>query len=117
MAPHASQGGRPQHRSSAKARPNCRNLRTKAGESWRRQAHSCTLVAPEWRHAAPIGAIRSPRDTTKQAACDFTAARRMRTVLEERPDRDAVLARFTDEPSDRDADLLRQLLGPEADAD
>lgn len=41
----------------------------------------------------------------------------MRTVLEERPDRDAVLARFTDEPSDRDADLLRQLLGPEADAD
>ena len=45
------------------------------------------------------------------------AARRMRTVLEERPDRDAVLARFADELSDRDADLLRQLLGPEADAD
>lgn len=41
----------------------------------------------------------------------------MRTVLEERPDRDAVLARFADELSDRDADLLRQLLGPEADAD
>ncbi|MFI6563815.1 BlaI/MecI/CopY family transcriptional regulator [Streptomyces sp. NPDC050534] len=38
------------------------------------------------------------------------AARRMRTVLEERPDREAVLARFADELSDRDADLLRQLL-------
>jgi predicted transcriptional regulator len=45
------------------------------------------------------------------------AARRMRTVLEERPDREAVLARFADELSDQDADLLRQLLGPEADAD
>ena len=45
------------------------------------------------------------------------AARRMRTVLEERPDREAVLARFADELSDTDADLLRQLLGPEADTD
>ncbi|MGW3101375.1 BlaI/MecI/CopY family transcriptional regulator [Streptomyces sp. NPDC001100] len=43
------------------------------------------------------------------------AARRMRTVLEERPDREAVLARFADTLSDTDADLLRQLLGPEPD--
>ncbi|MET8784356.1 BlaI/MecI/CopY family transcriptional regulator [Streptomyces sp. NPDC049097] len=43
------------------------------------------------------------------------AARRMRTVLEERPDREAVLSRFADELSDTDAELLRQLLGPEAD--
>ncbi|WP_309500600.1 BlaI/MecI/CopY family transcriptional regulator [Streptomyces shenzhenensis] len=43
------------------------------------------------------------------------AARRMRTVLEARPDREAVLARFADELSDQDADLLRQLLGPDAD--
>ncbi|MER7922943.1 BlaI/MecI/CopY family transcriptional regulator [Streptomyces sp. NPDC096057] len=43
------------------------------------------------------------------------AARRMRTVLEARPDREAVLARFADELSGRDADLLRQLLGPNAD--
>ncbi|MDQ0993565.1 BlaI/MecI/CopY family transcriptional regulator [Streptomyces sp. V3I7] len=41
------------------------------------------------------------------------AARRMRSVLEERPDREAVLARFADALSDTDADLLRQLLGPE----
>lgn len=41
------------------------------------------------------------------------AARRMRTVLEERPDREAVLARFADELSDRDADLLRHLLDPD----
>ena len=38
------------------------------------------------------------------------AARRMRTVLEERPDREAVLARFADSLSSADADLLRQLL-------
>ncbi len=44
------------------------------------------------------------------------AARRMRGVLEERPDRAAVLARFADELSDHDADLLRQLLGPEPDS-
>ncbi|KPI08293.1 transcriptional repressor, CopY family [Actinobacteria bacterium OK074] len=43
------------------------------------------------------------------------AARRMRTVLEERPDREAVLARFADGLSDADAGLLRQLLGPEQD--
>ncbi|MFD4606323.1 BlaI/MecI/CopY family transcriptional regulator [Streptomyces sp. NPDC058464] len=43
------------------------------------------------------------------------AARRMRTVLEQRPDREAVLARFADELSDTDADLLRQLLGPDQD--
>ena len=41
------------------------------------------------------------------------AARRMRTVLEERPDREAVLARFADGLSATDADLLRQLLGPD----
>ncbi|MER5915986.1 BlaI/MecI/CopY family transcriptional regulator [Streptomyces sp. NPDC001982] len=43
------------------------------------------------------------------------AARRMRTVLESRPDREAVLARFADELSGADADLLRNLLGPEQD--
>ncbi|GAA3368226.1 BlaI/MecI/CopY family transcriptional regulator [Streptomyces sannanensis] len=43
------------------------------------------------------------------------AARRMRTVLEERPDREAVLARFADGLSATDADLLRQLLGPDQD--
>ncbi|MEU0965577.1 BlaI/MecI/CopY family transcriptional regulator [Streptomyces sp. NPDC005917] len=41
------------------------------------------------------------------------AARRMRTVLEERPDREAVLARFADGLSDADAELLRQLLDPD----
>jgi len=45
------------------------------------------------------------------------AARRMSTVLEERPDREAVLARFADSLSDTDADLLRQLLDPEPDTD
>ncbi|MFD1660413.1 BlaI/MecI/CopY family transcriptional regulator [Streptomyces caeni] len=44
------------------------------------------------------------------------AARRMRTVLETRPDREAVLARFADGLSATDADLLRQLLGPEPDS-
>lgn len=39
------------------------------------------------------------------------AARRMRTVLEERPDREAVLARFADGLSSTDTELLRQLLG------
>lgn len=39
------------------------------------------------------------------------AARRMRTVLEERTDREAVLARFVDGLSGTDEDLLRQLLG------
>jgi predicted transcriptional regulator len=43
------------------------------------------------------------------------AARRMRTVLEERPDREAVLARFADGLSDADANLLRQLLEPGQD--
>jgi predicted transcriptional regulator len=43
------------------------------------------------------------------------AARRMRGVLEERPDREAVLARFADGLSATDAGLLRQLLGPEQD--
>ncbi|MEU6343351.1 BlaI/MecI/CopY family transcriptional regulator [Streptomyces sp. NPDC046977] len=41
------------------------------------------------------------------------AARRMRSVLEERPDREAVLARFADGLSSADAELLRQLLGPD----
>lgn len=41
------------------------------------------------------------------------AARRMRTVLEERPDRKAVLARFADGLSATDAELLRQLLEPD----
>lgn len=41
------------------------------------------------------------------------AARRMRSVLEERSDRQDVLARFADGLSTDDADLLRQLLGPD----
>jgi len=45
------------------------------------------------------------------------AARRMRTVLEERPDREAVLARFADGLSDTDAESLRRLLGSDADSD
>ncbi|MGI5138263.1 BlaI/MecI/CopY family transcriptional regulator [Streptomyces sp. CA-106110] len=45
------------------------------------------------------------------------AAQRMHTVLEERPDREAVLARFADTLSDTDADLLRQVLGTEQDPD
>ncbi|MFF3559308.1 BlaI/MecI/CopY family transcriptional regulator [Streptomyces sp. NPDC002574] len=45
------------------------------------------------------------------------AARRMRTVLEERDDREAVLARFADGLSATDADLLRHLLGAEQDPD
>ncbi|MGI5162499.1 BlaI/MecI/CopY family transcriptional regulator [Microbispora sp. CA-102843] len=44
---------------------------------------------------------------------DGFAARRMRSVLEERPDRQAVLARFADGLSPSDADLLRRLLGPD----
>jgi predicted transcriptional regulator len=45
------------------------------------------------------------------------AARRMATVLEDRPDREAVLARFANTLSGTDADLLRQLLGPEQDTE
>ncbi|MCT9934660.1 BlaI/MecI/CopY family transcriptional regulator [Planotetraspora sp. A-T 1434] len=45
------------------------------------------------------------------------AARRMRTVLEERPDREAVLARFADSLSSADAELLRQLLGSDPQSD
>ncbi|MEZ0075521.1 BlaI/MecI/CopY family transcriptional regulator [Planotetraspora sp. GP83] len=45
------------------------------------------------------------------------AARRMRTVLEERPDREAVLARFADGLSSADAELLRQLLGSDPQSD
>ncbi|MFD4508168.1 BlaI/MecI/CopY family transcriptional regulator [Streptomyces sp. NPDC058457] len=45
------------------------------------------------------------------------AARRMHTVLEERPDRETVLARFADTLSDTDADLLRQLLAAEQESD
>ncbi|MFF5026844.1 BlaI/MecI/CopY family transcriptional regulator [Streptomyces collinus] len=41
------------------------------------------------------------------------AARRMRSVLEERSDRQAVLARFADGLSADDAELLRRLLGPD----
>ncbi len=39
------------------------------------------------------------------------AAMRMRRVLDERPDRDAVLARFVDDLSDDDEQALRRLLG------
>lgn len=38
-------------------------------------------------------------------------ARRMRRALDERPDRDAVLARFVDDLSDDDEQTLRRLLG------
>ncbi|MQY15819.1 hypothetical protein SRB5_60100 [Streptomyces sp. RB5] len=41
------------------------------------------------------------------------AARRMTSVLEERSDRRAVLTRFADGLSDGDAELLRELLGPD----
>ncbi|MBP0459469.1 BlaI/MecI/CopY family transcriptional regulator [Streptomyces montanisoli] len=43
------------------------------------------------------------------------AARRMRTVLEERHDRAAVLARFADGLSAADADLLRTFLDAQPD--
>ncbi|MET8537112.1 BlaI/MecI/CopY family transcriptional regulator [Streptomyces sp. NPDC005065] len=43
---------------------------------------------------------------------DGFAARRMRGVLDERPDREAVLSRFIDELSSTDEELLRQLLDP-----
>ncbi|WP_433038374.1 BlaI/MecI/CopY family transcriptional regulator [Actinomycetospora sp. CA-053990] len=39
------------------------------------------------------------------------AARRMRRVLDQRLDRDTVLARFVDDLSDDDEQLLRRLLG------
>jgi predicted transcriptional regulator len=42
------------------------------------------------------------------------AARRMRTVLDERTDRAAVLARFADGLTAADAQLLRRLLGQES---
>ncbi|GII30291.1 BlaI/MecI/CopY family transcriptional regulator [Planotetraspora mira] len=45
------------------------------------------------------------------------AARRMRGVLDERPDREAVLTRFVDGLSSADEELLRHLLGPEQDLD
>ncbi|WP_327049089.1 BlaI/MecI/CopY family transcriptional regulator [Microbispora sp. NBC_01189] len=48
---------------------------------------------------------------------DGFAARRMRSVLEERPDRQAVLARFADGLSPSDADLLRRLLGSDPHQD
>jgi predicted transcriptional regulator len=44
------------------------------------------------------------------------AARRMRGVLEERSDREAVLARFADGLSASDAELLRRLLRSDPDA-
>jgi predicted transcriptional regulator len=48
---------------------------------------------------------------------DGFAARRMRGVLDERPDREAVLARFVNELSSADEDLLRHLLGPDPEPD
>ncbi|MCX4530150.1 BlaI/MecI/CopY family transcriptional regulator [Streptomyces sp. NBC_00841] len=44
---------------------------------------------------------------------DGFAARRMRGVLDERPDREAVLSRFVDELTGTDEELLRQLLDPD----
>ncbi|NUP65137.1 MAG: BlaI/MecI/CopY family transcriptional regulator [Nonomuraea sp.] len=43
------------------------------------------------------------------------AARRMQGVLEERADRETVLARFVDGLSGSDEELLRQMLGPGPD--
>ncbi|MYS20304.1 Predicted transcriptional regulator [Streptomyces sp. DvalAA-14] len=45
------------------------------------------------------------------------AARRMQRVLDELPDRQAVLARFVDNLSAADENLLRRLLGPDLDRD
>jgi predicted transcriptional regulator len=45
------------------------------------------------------------------------AARRMRGLLEELPDRAAVLTRFVDELTSADEDLLRRLLGSDATPD
>ncbi|MFC4030785.1 BlaI/MecI/CopY family transcriptional regulator [Streptomyces polygonati] len=45
------------------------------------------------------------------------AARRMQRVLDELPDREAVLTRFVDNLSDADEGLLRQLLGAELDGE
>jgi predicted transcriptional regulator len=45
------------------------------------------------------------------------AARRMRGLLEELPDRAAVLTRFVDGLTSADEDLLRHLLGPDATSD
>jgi predicted transcriptional regulator len=45
------------------------------------------------------------------------AAARMRGLLEERPDRVAVLTRFVDGLTSADEDLLRQLLGSDATPD
>lgn len=44
---------------------------------------------------------------------DGFAARRMHGVLDERPDREAVLSRFVDDISSTDEEMLRQLLDPD----
>ncbi|MEU1229199.1 BlaI/MecI/CopY family transcriptional regulator [Streptomyces sp. NPDC005828] len=59
-------------------------------------------------HRSPRGRAYAYAPVTDDAGF---AARRMRSVLDDRPDREAVLARFADELSDADADLLRQMLG------
>ena len=43
------------------------------------------------------------------------AARRMRQVLDDRPDRETVLTRFVDDLSSADEELLRQLLASDLD--
>ncbi|MET7619101.1 BlaI/MecI/CopY family transcriptional regulator [Streptomyces sp. NPDC005408] len=62
---------------------------------------------------------RTPRGRayayTPVADAPGLAARRMRGVLEERPDRETVLARFVDGLSSTDEELLRQLLTPDSD--
>ncbi|MFF0435461.1 BlaI/MecI/CopY family transcriptional regulator [Streptomyces sp. NPDC004327] len=62
----------------------------------------------EMLHRTPRGRAYAYAPVTDDAGF---AARRMRSVLEDRPDRAAVLSRFADELSDADADLLRQMLG------
>ncbi|MFB6614088.1 BlaI/MecI/CopY family transcriptional regulator [Streptomyces sp. NPDC085524] len=59
-------------------------------------------------HRSPRGRAYAYEPVTDEAGF---AARRMRSVLDDRPDREAVLARFADELSDADAELLRQMLG------
>jgi predicted transcriptional regulator len=74
-----------------------------------------TVVTVLTRLYAKQQLIRTPRGrayayalVTDEAGL---AARRMRVLLEERPDRVAVLTRFVDGLTGADEDLLRQLLG------
>ncbi|MEV7277467.1 BlaI/MecI/CopY family transcriptional regulator [Streptomyces sp. NPDC093111] len=72
------------------------------------------MHAKQVLHRSPRGRAYAYAPVTDEAGF---AARRMRSVLDDRPDREAVLARFADELSDTDADLLRQMLGDTGDGD